>query len=152
VEEFIVTNHAIVSREEWLTARKELLVKEKEFSKLRDELSRLSRALPWRRIEKAYVFTGPHGNETLAGLFEGRSQLITYHFMFDPDWIEGCKSCSFIADHYDPAIVHLNHRDVTFVTVSRAPLAKLESFKKRMGWKFKGCNRSSANHYAVNPL
>jgi predicted dithiol-disulfide oxidoreductase (DUF899 family) len=132
-----VSKHAIVSGEEWLAARKELLAKEKQFSKLRDELSRLRRELPWRKIEKNYVFTGSNGDETLADLFDGRSQLIVYHFMFDPDWTEGCKSCSFLADHYDPAIIHLNHRDVTFVTVSRAPLSKLEAFKRRMGWRFK---------------
>jgi predicted dithiol-disulfide oxidoreductase (DUF899 family) len=112
-------------------------MKEKEFSKLRDELSRLRRALPWKQVEKEYIFEGPDGKQTLAELFDGRTQLITYHFMFDPAWMEGCKSCSFLADHYEPAIVHLSHRDVTFVTISRAPLLKLESFKKRMGWKFK---------------
>ena len=132
-----MSRRAIVSSEEWISARTELLAKEKEFSKLRDELSRRRRELPWRKIEEQYVFEGVDGKQTLAELFDGRSQLITYHFMFDPDWSEGCKSCSFIADHYDPAIVHLNHRDVTFVTVSRAPLSKLENFKKRMGWTFK---------------
>jgi predicted dithiol-disulfide oxidoreductase (DUF899 family) len=148
-EGLIVSRHTIVSTEEWTKARKELLAKEKEFSKLRDELSRLRRALPWRKVDKEYVFTGPKGKETLADLFDGRSQLITYHFMFDPDWTEGCKSCSFIADHYDPAIVHLNHRDVTFVTVSRAPLAKLEAFGKRMGWKFKWVS-SLGNNFNVD--
>ncbi len=130
-------NHPIASGEEWLRARKELLAKEKEFTRLRDELSQLRRDLPWEKVEKEYVFEGPHGRETLADLFDGRSQLLVYHFMFGPDWEEGCKSCSLIADHYDPSVVHLNHRDVTLVTVSRAPLAKLQAFQERMGWKFK---------------
>ena len=106
--------HKIVPNNEWLAARKELLVKEKEFSGLRDELSQLRRDLPWEKVEEEYVFEGPSGKETLSELFESRSQLIIYHFMFDPEWNEGCKSCSFIADHYNPAIVHLNHRDVTW--------------------------------------
>jgi predicted dithiol-disulfide oxidoreductase (DUF899 family) len=114
-----------------------LLAKEKEFSRLRDELSQLRRNLPWEKVEKEYVFGSPSGKETLSELCERRSQLIIYHSMFDPDWNEGCKSCSYIADHYNPAIVHLNHRDVTMVTVSRAPLSKLDAFKKRMGWSFK---------------
>jgi predicted dithiol-disulfide oxidoreductase (DUF899 family) len=132
-----MTNHAVVSDEEWVAARKELLKKEKEFSRLRDELTRMRQNLPWRRVEKEYVFDGPDGKETLAGLFEGRSQLIIYHFMFDPEWGEGCKSCSLVADHYNPSIIHLQQRDVTMVTVSRAALEKLEAFKKRMGWSFK---------------
>jgi predicted dithiol-disulfide oxidoreductase (DUF899 family) len=129
--------HKTVSHDEWLAARKELLAKEKEFSRLRDDLSRQRRELPREEVKKEYIFDGPNGKESLAGLFDGRSQLIVYHFMFDPAWDEGCKSCSFIADHYNPSIVHLNHRDVTMVTVSRAPLEKLEAFKKRMGWSFK---------------
>jgi len=132
-----INNHKVVSKQEWLAARKELPVKEKEFSRLRDELSRRRRDLPWEKVEKEYIFDGPEGQETLADLFEDRSQLIIYHFMFDPEWNEGCKSCSFIADHYNPSIVHLKHRDVTMAPVSRAPLAKLEAFKKRMGWSFK---------------
>ena len=132
-----MANHTVVSHEQWVEARKILLVKEKEFSRLRDELSLQRRQLPWEKVEKRYVFESSKGQETLADLFDGRSQLIIYHFMFDPDWDEGCKSCSFLADHYDPSIIHLNHRDVMVVTVSRAPLAKLEAFKKRMGWKFK---------------
>jgi predicted dithiol-disulfide oxidoreductase (DUF899 family) len=127
----------VTPHNEWLAARKELLVKEKEFSRMRDELSQLRRNLPWEKLEKEYVFDGPRGQETLFQLFDGRSQLIIYHFMFDPEWNEGCKSCSFIADHYNPAIVHLNQRDVTMVTVSCAPLSKLDAFKKRMGWTFK---------------
>ncbi len=127
----------VVSNDEWLAARKELLVKEKEFSRLRDELSSAKQQLPWERVEKDYAFEGPDGSESLADLFGDRSQLIVYHFMFAPDWTEGCKSCSLIADHYEPAIIHLNQRDVSMVTVSRAPLAILEAFKKRMGWNFK---------------
>lgn len=132
-----MTTHKVVSKQEWLAARSELLAKEKEFSRLRDELSQRRRDLPWEKVEKKYVFEGPHGKESLADLFEGRTQLIVYHFMFDPEWNEGCKSCSFIADHYNPSIVHLKHRDVTMVTVSRAPLPRLEAFKKRMVWSFK---------------
>ena len=130
-------DHTVVSHEGWEAARKKLLAKEKEFSKLRDELTRLRQKLPWEKVEKAYTFDGPGGEETLADLFGDKTQLIVYHFMFAPDWTEGCKSCSFIADHYNPIIVHLEHRDVAMVTVSRAPLEKLEAYKKRMGWSFK---------------
>ena len=129
--------HTVVSHERWVIARKELLAKEKEFSRLRDDLSQQRRTLPWEKVEKNYVFEGPKGKESLADLFDGRSQLIIYHFMFDPAWDEGCKSCSFLADHYDPSIIHLNYRDVTMITISRAPLVKLEAFKKRMRWNFK---------------
>jgi len=129
--------HKVASKDQWLEARQKLLVKEKEFSRLRDELTQLCREMPWEKIEKPYVFEGPQGKESLADLFEGRSQLIIYHFMFDPEWDEGCKSCSLLADHYNPAVIHLKHRDVTMVTVSRAPFAKLETFKQRMGWNFK---------------
>ena len=131
------TNHPVVSHGKWIETRTALLVKEKEFTRLRDELSRERRALPWEKVDKAYVFEGPRGKETLADLFENRSQLIVYHFMFAPDWEEGCPSCSFWADNFNDVVVHLNQRDVTFVAVSRAPLAKIESFKKRMGWSFK---------------
>jgi predicted dithiol-disulfide oxidoreductase (DUF899 family) len=130
-------NHQVVSREEWLIARKEHLAKEKEFTQLRDQLSHQRRALPWVKVEKEYVFDGPNGKETLADLFAGRSQLIVYHFMFHPSWDEGCKSCSFWADNFNNVIVHLNHRDVTMVAISKAPLARLEAFKRRMGWQFK---------------
>jgi predicted dithiol-disulfide oxidoreductase (DUF899 family) len=125
-----------VSRDEWLGARKELLTQEKQFTRLRDELSKQRRELPWERVEKQYVFDGPRGKETLADLFDGRSQLIVYHFMFGPDWKEGCPSCSFLADHIDGSLVHLNARDVTLLAVSRAPLSEIEAFKKRMGWRF----------------
>jgi predicted dithiol-disulfide oxidoreductase (DUF899 family) len=127
----------IVSPAEWLAARKGLLVKEKELSRLRDDLSRQRRELPWVKLDQTYRFSGPDGAETLADLFAGRRQLIVYHFMFDPTWDEGCKSCSFLADNFEGSMVHLAHRDVTMVVVSRAPLAKLQAFRQRMGWQFK---------------
>ena len=127
----------VVSAAEWVAARKELLKKEKEFTRLRDEISRQRRELPWEKVGKKYVFEGAKGKETLADLFEGRSQLMVYHFMMGPGWKEGCPSCSFIADHFDGMRVHLNARDITLVAVSRAPLAEIEAFKKRMGWGFK---------------
>ena len=127
----------VVPNDEWVEARKAFLAKEKEFTRLRDELSRERRKLPWERVEKDYVFDGPDGKESLADLFGGQSQLIVYHFMYGPDWDEGCKSCSFLADHFNPAIIHLNHRDVSMVAVSKGPLPVLEAFKKRMGWTFK---------------
>ena len=126
----------IVSRDEWLAARKELLAKEKQLTRQRDAVSAARRALPWVRVEKPYVFDGPHGKLILPELFDGRSQLIVYHFMFGPDWKEGCPSCSFNMDHTDGALVHLAQRDVTFTAISRAPIAKIEAFKKRMGWRF----------------
>jgi predicted dithiol-disulfide oxidoreductase (DUF899 family) len=127
----------IVSPEEWVLARKKLLAKEKELTRLRDELSRQRRELPWEKVEKSYVFDGPNGRETLADLFGGRSQLIVYHFMFGPDWQEGCPSCSMVADHLDGSRVHLAQRDVTLAVVSRARPAQIEAFQKRMGWSFK---------------
>ena len=130
-------NHKVVSHDEWLAARKQLLAKEKEFTRLRDQLSQERRELPWERVDKNYVFDGPGGKETLAQLFDGRSQLVVYHFMFDPDWDAGCPHCSFWADNFNGIPVHLNHRDVTMVAISRAPLAKLEAYRKRMGWSFK---------------
>ena len=136
----------IVSHDEWIEARKRLLAKEKAFTRQRDALSAERRKLPWERVEKNYLFDGPKGQESLAALFEGRSQLIVYHFMYGPDWDEGCKSCSFIADHFDPAIVHLEHRDVSMVAVSKAPLPTLEAFRKRMGWTFKWVS-SSGNDF-----
>jgi predicted dithiol-disulfide oxidoreductase (DUF899 family) len=127
----------VVSRGDWLTARKALLAKEKNFSRQRDALNAERRRLPMVRIEKEYVFDTPNGRKRLADLFDDRSQLIVYHFMFGPDWNEGCPSCSFLADHIDGALVHLAYRDVTLTAVSRAPLASLEVFRKRMGWRFK---------------
>ena len=132
-----INNPRIVSEAEWLVARKDLLTREKELTRLRDEVSRHRRALPWVKIDKEYVFDGADGKETLADLFEDRSQLIVYHFMLGPGWEEGCKSCSYLADHFDGATWHLPHRDVTLVVVSRAPLAEIEPYKKRMGWRFK---------------
>ena len=127
----------IVSQDEWLVARKAHLAREKELTRLRDQVSAERRELPWVKVEKPYVFDGPDGKETLADLFDGRSQLIVYHFMFGPEWEEGCPSCSFLSDHTDGAIVHLAQRDVTLLVVSRAPLPKIDAFKKRMGWRFK---------------
>jgi predicted dithiol-disulfide oxidoreductase (DUF899 family) len=127
----------VVSEAEWVVARKELLKKEKEFTHQRDALSAERRMLPWVKIDKEYVFDGPKGKETLADLFDGRSQLIVYHFMFGPDWEEGCPSCSFLCDHIDGTLAHLEHHDVTLLAISRAPLSKLEAYKKRMGWRFK---------------
>jgi predicted dithiol-disulfide oxidoreductase (DUF899 family) len=126
----------VVSQAEWLAARKELLKKEKEFSAVRDVLSQQRRELPWEKVDKAYVFDGPKGKETLADLFDGKSQLIVYHFMLGPAWQEGCPSCSFIADHIDGSVVHLAARDVRLMVVSRAPFGEIEAFKKRMGWRF----------------
>ncbi len=127
----------IVSHDDWISARKELLAQEKQFTRLRDQLSRSIRDLPWERIDKDYVFDSPRGRETLAELFDGRRQLVVYHFMFDPAWEEGCRICSFMADHLAPLVVHLGERDVTMLVCSRAPLAKLEAFRRRMGWDFK---------------
>ena len=130
-------NHRIVSRDEWVAERKALLAHEKELTRLRDRIARERRALPWVRIDKNYVFDAPEGRRTLAELFEGRRQLLVQHFMFAPGWEQGCPSCSFMADHSDGMNVHLAHRDVTLVAVSRAPLADIERFRQRMGWRFK---------------
>ena len=130
-------NPKVVSEPEWLVARKDLLTRERELTRLRDEVSRHRRELPWVKIDKEYIFDGPDGRQTLADLFDGRSQLIVYHFMLGPGWEEGCKSCSYLADHFDGANGHLPHRDVTFVVISRAPLSQIQSYQKRMGWRFK---------------
>jgi predicted dithiol-disulfide oxidoreductase (DUF899 family) len=132
-----IEHPTVVSHADWLAARKELLAKEKEFTRLRDELSRQRRQLPWEKVEKPYVFEGSNGQETFADLFDSRSQLVIYHFMFGPGWSEGCPSCSYLADHFDGAAIHLANRDVTLAVVSRAPLAQIEAFKERMGWRFK---------------
>jgi predicted dithiol-disulfide oxidoreductase (DUF899 family) len=132
-----MSDHQVVTPEHWLEARKRLLAKEKEFTRLRDELSRARRELPWVRVTKEYRFDGPTGKATLGELFGGRSQLVVYHFMFDPEWDEGCKSCSFWADNFERNVVHLAARDVTLIAVSRAPLAKIEAFRRRLGWTFK---------------
>ena len=140
--------HKVVSRKAWISARKAFLVKEKKFTTLRDQLSLQRRNLPWEKIEKEYMFEGLNGKESLADLFKGKSQLIVYHFMFSPEWEEGCKHCSFWADHYDATLIHLSHRDVSFVVISRAPLEKLTAFQKRMGWKFKwlSSNKNDFNY------
>lgn len=132
-----VRQRNVVSHDEWVDARKQFLTKEKEFTRLRDELSRQRRELPWERIEKKYEFQGPQGKLTFADLFDGRSQLVIYHFMLGPGWTEGCKSCSYLADHFDGATIHLANRDVTFAVVSHAPIEEIEAFKKRMGWQFR---------------
>jgi predicted dithiol-disulfide oxidoreductase (DUF899 family) len=126
----------VVGREAWVAARKDLLKKEKEFNRLRDDLSRQRRELPWEKVDKNYVFEGPSGKQTLADLFQGKSQLIVYHFMLGPGWKEGCPSCSFLADHFDGMIPHLAARDTTFVAISRATLPEIQTFQKRMGWRF----------------
>jgi predicted dithiol-disulfide oxidoreductase (DUF899 family) len=131
-----VHQHKTVSHAEWIEARRQFLAKEKEFTRLRDELSRQRRELPWERVEKSYLFEGPRGQETLDGLFDHRSQLIVYHFMFGPGWSEGCPSCSYLADHFDAMTIHLAHRDVTLAVVSRAPYDQIAAYKKRMGWRF----------------
>jgi predicted dithiol-disulfide oxidoreductase (DUF899 family) len=133
----MIENPKIVSRDKWLAARKNLLAKEKRLTRERDALAAERRQLPWVKVEKNYVFDSPGGKKTLADLFDSRSQLIVYHFMFSPEWNEGCPSCSFLMDHTDGTLVHLAQRDVAFVAVSRAPFAKIEAFNKRMGWRFK---------------
>jgi predicted dithiol-disulfide oxidoreductase (DUF899 family) len=128
--------HPVVSHEKWLAARTAFLAKEKEFTHHRDAMAEQLRALPWEEVTKEYVFEGPRGKETLSQLFEGRSQLIVYHFMFTPEWDAGCPHCSFWADNFDRPIIHMNHRDITFVAISRAPYAKLAAYERRMGWSF----------------
>jgi predicted dithiol-disulfide oxidoreductase (DUF899 family) len=130
-------NHRVVSHDDWLTARRALLESEKKLTRLRDEVSRARRELPWEAVTTEYVFDGPDGRESLNDLFDGRSQLVVYHFMFDPDWDAGCPHCSHWADSFNGAIVHLNQRDVSMVAISRAPYPKLESYRRRMGWTFK---------------
>lgn len=132
-----IQNPRVASHEQWVTERLAFMAKEKEFTRLRDELSRQRRELPWEKVTKSYVFDGPRGKETLAELFEHRSQLVVYHFMFNPASSEGCPSCSFWADNFNGIDIHLAHRDITFLAISRAPLPKLEAYKKRMGWSFK---------------
>jgi len=129
-------NHRVLSREQWIIERKKLMAREKEAMRLRDQVARERRALPWVRIDKDYVFETPEGRRTLAELFDGRRQLLVQHFMFGPGWEEGCPSCSYMADHSDGMTAHLAERDVTFVAISRAPLAEIERFRRRMGWQF----------------
>lgn len=129
--------HRVASRSEWLAARRALLAREKDLSRARDALAAERRALPWLRVEKRYVFEGPDGKESLGDLFAGRGQLLVYHFMYPEDWADACKSCSFWADGYDGTLPHLAARDVTLVAVSISPWAKLDAFRRRMGWRFK---------------
>jgi predicted dithiol-disulfide oxidoreductase (DUF899 family) len=138
-------DHKVVSKDEWTAKRKELLVKEKELTRLRAQLTEARQELPWVKIDKPYLFDGPAGKETLSDLFDGKSQLIVYHFMFQPDWTEGCKSCSLLADHYEPAIIHLRQRDTNMVTISRAEISRIEPFRKRMGWEFKWVSSSQSD-------
>jgi predicted dithiol-disulfide oxidoreductase (DUF899 family) len=129
-------HHPVVSQDEWLAARKALLRKEKEFTHLRDKINAERLALPWVKVNKNYVFETAKGKKNLSDLFEGRSQLIVYHFMLGPGWGAGCPGCSFLSDHIDGALPHLEHHDVTWTAVSRAPLPEIEAYKKRMGWRF----------------
>lgn len=129
-------SHPVVSHEQWVGARRALLAKEKEWQNLRDDIARQRRELPWEKVEKNYVFDTPAGKKSLADLFDGRNQLVVYHLMFGPGWKEACPNCAYLMDHVDGALPHLHHRDVTFTAISRATLAEIEPFKKRMGWKF----------------
>jgi predicted dithiol-disulfide oxidoreductase (DUF899 family) len=129
-------DHPVVTRQQWLAERKKLLLREKELTHLGDQVAAERRALPWVRLEKDYLFDTPDGRRPLADLFDGHHQLVMQHFMFGPGWEQGCKSCSYMADHTDPTLVHLAHRDTAFVAVSRAPLDEIERFRRRMGWKF----------------
>src|ERR1700744_1638357 len=135
----------IVTQDEWLAARKALLLKEKQSTHLRDEINAARLALPWVKIDKDYVFDTPAGTKTLAALFDGRSQLIVYHFMLGPGWAAGCPGCSFLSDHFDGALAHLEHHDVTLTAVSRAPLAEIERYRKRMGWSFPWASSSGSD-------
>jgi predicted dithiol-disulfide oxidoreductase (DUF899 family) len=152
----MIDNHPVVSHDAWIEARKQHLAKEKEFNRLRDELSAQRRELPWERVEKPYSFEGLHGRETLADLFAGRSQLVVYHFMLGPDWEAGCKGCSFWANNFNGIDVHLAHRDVTMLAISSAPMARINAFKQRMGWSFKwvssaGCDFNKDYQVTFNP-
>jgi len=133
----MAAGHKVVTHDKWMAARKKLLAKEKQLTRLADKLSKERRALPWEAITKAYSFETANGRETLAQLFDGRSQLVVYHFMFGPDWDAGCPHCSRWADNFNGIVVHLNQRDVTMVAVSRAPYPKLAAYRERMGWSFK---------------
>src|SRR5262245_17381680 len=137
--------HQVVSQDEWLAALLRLLAKEKEFTRQRDRLSEERRALPWVKVEKEYVFDGSNGRETLLQLFQGRSQLLIYHFMYGTGWKEGCKNCSFWADSFNGITAHLKHRDVAMIVVSRAPYSKLRAFQERMGWSFKWVSSSTSD-------
>lgn len=150
---YILDNHKVVSESEWIEARIELLKKEKEFTVLRDQLSQERRDLPWVQVNKEYVFDGPNGKQSLSELFDGRSQLIVYHLMYDPAWDAACQSCSFWADNFNEIIVHLNQRDVTMIAISKAPYSKIDAYKKRMGWDFKwvsSCDTDFNRDYYVS--
>jgi predicted dithiol-disulfide oxidoreductase (DUF899 family) len=140
-----VQKHSIVPHDAWVEARKALMAREKEFTRLRDELSQARRDLPWERVEKNYVFQAPEGKVTLAEAFGKQSQLIVYHFMYAPEWEEGCTSCSFWADNFNGIPAHLRARDISFVAISRAPIATLEAYKKRMGWSFRWLSSSGTD-------
>jgi len=131
-----MTAHKIGTREQWLAARLELLEAEKELTRRGDEMARRRQQLPWVPVDKEYIFDTGEGEKTLGDLFGGRSQLLVYHFMFGPKWTEGCPFCSLHADSFDRTVIHLNHRDVTMLCASRAPLAQLDAYKLRMGWSF----------------
>ena len=146
IPEASTVNHPVLSNERWVAERKALLAHEKELTRLRDQIARERRALPWERIEKDYVFDAPEGRRSLADLFEGRRQLLVQHFMFGPGWEQGCPSCSFMADHTDGMTLHLAHRDTAFVAISRASLAEIQRFRQRMGWQFKWVS-SNANDF-----
>jgi len=144
-----VKEHKVVSPKEWLFARKKFLVKEKKLTKLRDQLAKERRALPWEKVEQNYLFDGPEGKETLADLFGDKSQLVVWHFMLGKDWKEGCEGCSFWADSFNGNIVHMAAKDITMIAVSRAPMKKIEAYKKRMGWSFKWVS-SQSNSFNVD--
>jgi predicted dithiol-disulfide oxidoreductase (DUF899 family) len=137
IAETLTVNHPVVPSDRWVSERKTLLAREKELKRLHDQIARERRALPWERVEKGYAFDAPGGRCTLSDLFGGRRQLLVQHFMFGPGWEQGCPSCSFMADHSDGMNLHLAQRDVTLVAISRAPLADIERFRQRMGWRFK---------------
>ncbi len=139
-------NQPVVSHEEWVVARRDLLRREKELTRLRDEIVEARQALPWERVDTDYVFEGADGPESLSDLFGDASQLIIYHFMFDPEWDEGCISCSFLADHFDPITIHIEQRDAAFAAISRAPLDKLQAYRERMDWQFEWLS-SNANSF-----
>lgn len=139
-------NHAVVSKDRWLAERRALLLREKDLTRQLDDIARERRAMPWVRVEKDYVFDTADGERRLAELFNGRSQLLVQHFMFGPGWTQGCPSCSFMADHMDGITIHLAHRDVAFVAISRAPLEDLQRYRKRMGWTFDWAS-SNANTF-----
>ena len=132
-----MTTHEVVTKEQWIEARRALLAEEKAWTRERDRLAAKRRALPWVRVEKNYIFEGQNGQVTLAELFDGRTQLVVQHFMFGPDWQEGCPGCSLMADHIEAARLHFEHNDVSFVAVSRGPIERLQAYRKRMGWAFR---------------